>query len=164
MIQDNEWRYRSVSLRAGEIVKLGEVIGTILGVETANSKETSCFYQTNFESTCQQSPKISFWNRVWCMFSMMPSKLYARILHILIINLWREKKKYTTWQDHFNKIAFLDITSRFYQLKDVFRGRVMAKQQDLIIHSIETTLGELQIQISQQVTCQNRPKFKTIMK
>lgn len=53
-----------MSLGAGESVKLGGLTGTELGVETANSKETSGFFQNIFESTCRQSPNISFWDHV----------------------------------------------------------------------------------------------------
>lgn len=61
-----------VLLAAGEIVRLGKVIGTVVGAKNfAPIRQTICFFQKNFESSHRRGLKFPF-RAEFDMFSMLP--------------------------------------------------------------------------------------------
>lgn len=49
-----------------------------------------------------------------------------------------------TRQHHLNKISLVDVFCRGQPLKDVLVVQVVAEQQDLVVHTKEATLWELE--------------------
>ena len=48
-----------------------------------------------------------------------------------------------TRQHDFHQVSFLDLGGRTQQLQDVLGRLLMTEQQDLVVHPIEDTLGDL---------------------
>lgn len=68
-------------------------------------------------------------------------KHLQKLLPVCMLLLWRSTT--VTGQHDFHQVSFLDLRGRSQQLQDVLGRLVVTEQQDLVVHPVEHTLGDL---------------------